>query len=166
MRIIALLLVVVGGLGQTVNAGAEEPSVALGAAGFSPTIERPFGWRGDGSGRFPGATPVTHWSVTNNVRWSAVVGRSYSSPIVTDQFAFVTSEPNLVVCVNRADGKVRWRVAVTPALLAAPQSRKAASAYESPKDGSGLAAATPITDGRNVYAVFANGLLCALELGL
>src|SRR5205085_759361 len=36
--------------------------------------------------------------------------------------------------------------------------------YRPPKDGSGLTAATPITDGRNVYAVFANGIVCAVDL--
>ena len=142
----------------------EDPSVPLGSPGFRPTLESPFGWRGDGSGRFPEATPVTNWSATKNVRWSTVVGRSYSSPIITDKLALVTSEPNLVVCVNRADGKVRWKFAVQPALLADPKSRKIAEDYQPPKNGSGLAAATPITDGRNVFAVFANGIVCAVDL--
>src|SRR5438105_15850316 len=34
----------------------------LGAADFLPSPERPIGWRGDGSGRFPGATPPLNWS--------------------------------------------------------------------------------------------------------
>jgi hypothetical protein len=34
----------------------------LGSPGFYPSPERPVGWRGDGSGRFPGATPPTVWS--------------------------------------------------------------------------------------------------------
>lgn len=159
-------LLFVAVLTMAVGASAAVPavSVPLGAPEFRASSERPFGWRGDGSGRFPGATPATHWSATKNVRWSTLVGGSYSSPIVTDQFVFVTSEPNLVVCLNRADGTVRWKFAVTPALLADPQSRKNAGDYESPKDGSGLAAATPITDGKTVYAVFANGLICALTL--
>jgi outer membrane protein assembly factor BamB len=143
---------------------APAPSAPLGAAEFRASGERPFGWRGDGSGRFPGATPVTHWSAMKNVRWRTVVGRSYSSPIVNEQFVVVTSEPNLVICLNRADGSVRWKFAVTPALLTDPLSRKSAADYESPKHGSGLTAATPVTDGRTVYAVFANGLIGALTL--
>ena len=141
-----------------------QPPVPLGAPDFCPTMERPFGWRGDGSGRFPGATPVTEWSDTKNVRWSTVVGSSYSSPIVSERFALVTSEPDLLICLDRADGKVRWKLALTPADIPDPASRKIAEDYKSPKDGSGLAAATPITDGRNVYALFANGLLCAVDL--
>ena len=157
---------VAGALGWAVSARAGEPlaSVPLGSPDFRPTLARPFGWRGDGSGRFPAATPVTNWSAAKNVRWSAVVGRSYSSPIITDQLVLVTSEPNLVVCVNRADGKVRWKLAVKPAALADPKSRKMAADYQPPKNGSGLTAATPITDGQNVYAVFANGIVCAVAL--
>lgn len=34
----------------------------LGSPDFYPSPERPVGWRGDGSGRFPGATPPTTWS--------------------------------------------------------------------------------------------------------
>ena len=121
-------LLLFSALTHAISAAAPVPasSSPLGAPEFRVSGERPFGWRGDGSGRFPGATPVTHWSATKNVRWSTVVGRSYSSPIVTDQFVVVTSEPNLVVCVNRADGSVRWKFAVTPALLTDPQSRKSA----------------------------------------
>ena len=33
----------------------------LGSARFSPTSERPLGWRGDGSGKYPGAHPPVHW---------------------------------------------------------------------------------------------------------
>ena len=34
----------------------------LGSPDFQPTPEHPVGWRGDGSGRFPGATPPVTWS--------------------------------------------------------------------------------------------------------
>lgn len=140
---------------------AEAP---LGAPEFRPTLHRAFGWRGDGSGRFPGATPVTEWSATKNVRWATVVGRSFSSPIVTDKFVFVTSEPDLLVCLDRADGKVRWKAQVKPADLADETARTAAQKYETPPDGSGLAAATPLTDGKSIYAVFGNGIICAMDL--
>jgi outer membrane protein assembly factor BamB len=40
------------------SAGAAE----LGSAAFHPTPERPIGWRGDWTGRFPGATPPIEWS--------------------------------------------------------------------------------------------------------
>ena len=39
---------------------AEPPR--YGAADFVPTPERPVGYRGDGSGIYPGATPPLHFS--------------------------------------------------------------------------------------------------------
>ncbi len=41
----------------TVAAG----EVLLGSPDFRPTPDRPMGWRGDGSGHFPGATPPVRW---------------------------------------------------------------------------------------------------------
>ncbi len=143
---------------------AETNNAPLGSPDFRPTLQRPFGWRGDGSGRFPGAKPVTEWSATKNVRWSAVVGGSYSSPIVTDKFVFVTSEPDLLICLDRAGGKVLWKVEIKPADLADEKSRKAAESYEAPEAGSGLTAATPLTDGENIYVVLGNGIICAVDL--
>src|SRR6185436_12349543 len=154
MRRLALLLVMAGALGRVVSAWTAEPSafVPLGSLDFRPTLQRSFGWRGDGSGRFPGAMPVTEWSATRNVRWATVVGRSYSCPIIADKFVFVTSEPDLLICLDRAGGKVLWKVEIKPADLTDENSRKAAEKYEAPKDGSGLTAATPLTDGKNIYA--------------
>lgn len=48
----------------------------LGAADFKPTPERPVGWRGDWTGRFPGAVPPTSWSrrvrgITTALRYQA-----------------------------------------------------------------------------------------------
>lgn len=69
------LLAAPGGLAA---AGPAEPARAgaLGAADFKPTPERPVGWRGDWSGRFPGATPPTAWSrrvhgITTAIRYQA-----------------------------------------------------------------------------------------------
>src|SRR5258707_13909436 len=116
MRMLALLLVIADALGRVVSVWAAEPSASVppGSPDFRPTLQRSFGWRGDGSGRFPGATPVTEWSATKNVRWAAVVGRRYSSPIVTDKFVFVTSEPDLLICLDRAGGKVLCKVEIKP----------------------------------------------------
>jgi outer membrane protein assembly factor BamB len=157
MRIVSLLLIAL-----TVRAEVAGHPIALGSPDFRPTPERPFGWRGDGTGLFPGATPPTEWSETKNVRWSAAVGKSYSSPVVADPAVIVTSEPDLVVALNRADGRERWRVRVTPADLKDPEERAAAEEYK-PKD-TGMAAATPVTDGATVYVVFANGIVRAIGL--
>jgi len=155
------LILALAALGLTSLAPAAEPQ--LGSAGFAPSPERPFGWRGDGSGRFVDADPPTTWS-EKNVRWSAVVGSGYSSPILTDKRVVVTSEPDQLLCIDRGDGKVRWKLQIRPADLADAKSRQAAADYVPPKDGSGLMAATPITDGKTVYAVLANGIVCAVDL--
>lgn len=137
-------------------------ALLLSLLGDGPAPARPFGWRGDGSGRFPDATPATEWSATKNVRWRAVVGKSYSSPIVAGDAVIVTSEPDLLVCLDRATGRERWRTEVRPSDLADEESRAAAAAYK-PKD-TGMSAATPVTDGATVYAVFANGIIRAVDL--
>jgi outer membrane protein assembly factor BamB len=146
----------------TVRAEGTGNPVALGSPDFRPTPERPFGWRGDGTGRFPGATPPTEWSETKNVRWTATVGKSYSSPVVADPLVIVTSEPDLVVALDRASGREKWKVRVTPADLTDPEDRAAAAEYK-PKD-TGMAAATPLTDGAAVYVVFASGIVRAFGL--
>ncbi len=158
---IVLLTLISTSVGRSAVPSAAVP---LGSPDYRPTPQQPFGWRGDGSGAFPGATPVTEWSAKKNVRWSAVVGNSYSSPILTDKFVFVTSEPNLLTCLNRTDGKEQWKIKVLPSGLPDAKSQKAAAKYKPPDAGAGMAAATPVTDGTTVYTLFANGILCAVGL--
>jgi outer membrane protein assembly factor BamB len=160
MRIGLLIHVLVLGFAG-VALTAEPP---LGSSDFRPSPERPFGWRGDGTGRFPAADPPTVWSDTKNIRWSAVVGSAYSSPILTEKLAFVTSEPNLLTCLDRSNGKVRWKIEIKPADLGDEKGRTAAGEYLPPKDGSGFMAATPLTDGKTVYVVLGNGIVCAVDL--
>ena len=55
----AVLLAVLAGAGITAFAG-EAPAngkLPLGSRDFCPSPERPFGWRGDGNGRYPAAGP-------------------------------------------------------------------------------------------------------------
>ena len=159
-----LAALMVGLLLASIGWSAEPAAAPLGSPDYRPTPEHPFGWRGDGSGQFPGATPLTEWSEKKNVRWSVVVGLSYSSPILTDSAVIVTAEPNVVACVARADGKLRWKTTIRPADLADATSRAAAAKYKPPEAGAGLAAATPLTDGTSIYVLFANGILAALDM--
>lgn len=41
--------------------GKSSATAPLGSPSFFPSLERPVGWRGDGSGRFPAATPPVEW---------------------------------------------------------------------------------------------------------
>lgn len=161
MRTLAQVLGILAG---TLSLQARESAAPapLGSAEFRPTAERPFGWRGDGSGRYPGATPVLEWSPTKNVRWSAQVGKSYASPIVAGELIVVLSEPGLLIALDRGTGKEKWRKEITTSELADPGARSAAEEYKA-KD-TGFAAATPVTDGAAIYAILANGMVQAIDL--
>ena len=51
---------------------------------------------------------------TTNIKWmTRLPAWSLSSPIVVGNRVFVTSEPDELVCINRADGKILWRRANT-----------------------------------------------------
>jgi outer membrane protein assembly factor BamB len=156
---IAQVLVALAGL---LPLQAKDSPAPLGSPDFRPTPERPFGWRGDGSGRYPGATPVLEWSLTKNVRWSTAVGKSYASPVVVGGLILVLSEPNLLIALDRGDGKEKWKKEIRTADLTNAEARAAAEEYKA-KD-TGLAAATPVTDGSTVYAVLANGIVQAVDL--
>ena len=60
------------------------------------------GWRSDGSGVFPGTTPPTRWSQTENVRWfTELPGRSNAQPIIVGDRVFLCAEPFTLLCLNR-----------------------------------------------------------------
>ncbi len=55
---------------------AAEPNAPMGSPQFIPSPEHPVGWRGDWTGRFPGATPPMTWSrrvkgITSELRYQA-----------------------------------------------------------------------------------------------
>ncbi len=50
-----------------------EEQVPLGSEQFYPSPERPIGWRGDGNGHFPGATPPRKWSRQLNAVTSEII---------------------------------------------------------------------------------------------
>jgi outer membrane protein assembly factor BamB len=136
-------------------------------------------WRGPlGTGVGPDADPPTEWAENDNIRWkTAVPGRGHSTPVVWDDRIFVTSavpfgdrlEPryanapgahdNLpvtqrhrfdVLAINRQDGRILWRKTVHQTLP-----------HEGGHYTGSLASASPVTDGKHVFAFFgSNGLYC------
>ena len=68
------------------------------------------GWRGDGTGSYPTATPPTVWSKTQNIVWSTPLpGKSNSLPVVVGDKVFTCGEPATLYCLNLADGKILWQ---------------------------------------------------------
>lgn len=115
-------------------------------------------WRGpSGQGIVEGKSYPDTWSATENVLWKvAVPGRGASSPIVWKDRIFLTTahdgDRRVVLCYNRADGKLLWEAAAP-----APTSQE--RIYRKNTNAS----ATPVTDGERVYALFGNAGLLAVD---
>ena len=98
------------------------------------------------------------WSAKENVVWrTPVAGRGNSSPIVWGDRIYLTSAYDVgqrlsIVGFRRTDGKQLFETFV-------PQA-----GYESGHPKNGHASATPVTDGRHVYASFGSNGLLAIDL--
>jgi len=80
------------------------------AAGADPRI----GFRGDGTGSFPGAQPPVKWSATENVLWKTPMpGRCNGAPIVVGDRVFTCSEPGTLLCASATNGAILWSDTVT-----------------------------------------------------
>lgn len=114
------------------------------------------GWRGPETTGVAQETSLPQsWSTNENVKWHvSLPGPGNSSPIVWGDKVFVTQfvkaeNRRTVMCFNRADGKLLWQSGVT-------------YAEEEPTQQSNpYCAATPVTDGERVIALFGSaGLYC------
>ena len=108
------------------------------------------GPRGDGS-------TATPWPATPRERWRVPAGLpGTSSPIVWDGGIYLTggdAQRQTVTAFDAATGAQRWQTSVPFPPGAKPE----------PFEDTGYAAPTPVTDGRQVVAVFASGALVALD---
>jgi len=115
-------------------------------------------------------TPVT-WSSSDGIAWKTELpGAGTSSPIVVGKHIFLTaytgwnvpghsggSAEDLklhVFCLNRADGKLVWKIDVPSTL---PEQEKI-------REGHGYASSTPVSDGQRVYVFFGKSGIFALDL--
>src|SRR5262245_43176282 len=115
------------------------PNAPLGSTKFTPTPDRPLGWRGDGTGRYPGATPPTQWERrkagggygARGILWAAPMPNGgVSCPIIVGNRIFVTAEPADLICLDKASGQILW-IRSNPAHEAlAPEQRKANPAID------------------------------------
>jgi outer membrane protein assembly factor BamB len=112
-------------------------------------------WRGPAfNGSAPDADVPLTWSRESGLAWTTPLpGPGGATPAVWDESVFVTSpdaEKNLhLYCLDRATGAVRWK-------------QKLASG-DFTRGNNNLAAPSPVTDGRAVYALFGTGNLAALD---
>lgn len=126
-------------------------------ARFWPRFRGP---NGDGVSNHP--DPPVQWNAEEGqgILWkTAIELPGHNSPVVWDRFVFVTgaTEDRRVCYALDADsGKLLWQREIPPT----PESRG-----KKPKvmKDTGFAAPTVATDGRRVYAIFANGDLAALD---
>lgn len=93
-------------------AGPAAPQdLPLGHRDFMPSAARPVGWRGDGSGVFPGATPPVQWNGPKgeNVLWSVPCPHvTYASPIVVGNRVITLADPHTILCHDADSGKLLW----------------------------------------------------------
>jgi outer membrane protein assembly factor BamB len=128
-------------------------------------------WRGPlGTGVGPHADPPLNWGETNNIKWKlALQGEGDSTPIVWDDRVFVLSAIPVgkdvelgkdvgsngtfrftVLCVDRSSGKILWQ-----------KVAREASPHEGRQENNTFASASPVTDGKCVWAFFGSrGLHC------
>jgi outer membrane protein assembly factor BamB len=86
-------------------------TVPLGHKDFRPTPQRPVGWRGDRTGCYDGADPVTAWHVEKgiNILWRVPLRQfSCSTPVVVGGKVFTTVEPRTLVCMDKMTGEILW----------------------------------------------------------
>lgn len=99
-----------------------------------------------------------NWSATSNITWkTAIPGDGWSSPIVWDGKVFLTSATDAgtkchVLCIDATTGKILWN---KHAFDQQPRRKEGKNSYATP---------TPTTDGRQIYAVFGDGSIVALDM--
>ncbi len=109
--------VLLGVLAAFVSRAAGDAPTPLGSIKSIPSVEHPIGWRGDGTGRYPGATPPTSWErrtndngyTTKGIVWmTPLPNNSVANPIIVGDKIFLTSEISDLVCLDKQTGRVLW----------------------------------------------------------
>jgi outer membrane protein assembly factor BamB len=110
------------------------------------------GWRGPrGDGTSIEKELPTQWGLDKNILWKTQIpGKGYSSPVVWENYVFVTSsDPNKqerqLLCLDALSGKILWQQDVIKAPL------------EKIHPENSYASSTPATDGQKVYLAFLDG---------
>jgi outer membrane protein assembly factor BamB len=118
------------------------------------------GFRGPGGAAVSPETNLPiKWSATENIRWKASLpGRGLSSPVITGNRVFVTACSGFgqnrlhVLCFDTQSGKQLW------------ERQFGATGLTGCHPKTSMAAPSPVTDGKHVYALFATCDLACLDL--
>ena len=119
------------------------------------------GWRGPQRNAISNETDIPlHWLADSGVRWkTALPGSGISSPVIWGDRVIVTAADGVrqselhVICLSRQTGKELWHQRFWGT---------APTRYHATK--SGMASATPVTDGKHVYAFFGTGDVFCLDM--
>ncbi|MBN1816358.1 MAG: PQQ-binding-like beta-propeller repeat protein [Sedimentisphaerales bacterium] len=114
-------------------------------------------WRGPGRQGISSETNIpVQWSASENIAWKTPIpGQGYSSPIVWDDKVFLTTATQegksyCLICLDRKTGQVVWDKPIV-------QQR---TDHKQPNNS--WATSTPVTDGKTVYCVAADGTISAV----
>jgi len=122
------------------------------------------GWLSVSTGRYPDADPPVTFSPTENVVWAAPMPDwSNASPVVIGDRIFVCAEPDILIAVEKKTGKVLWQKANPVSEASDAEAGNALGAAKTHREN-GYTSATPVSDGRRVFAVFGNGVVAAYDI--
>ena len=99
-----------------------------------------------------------NWSSTQNIAWKTdIPGEGWSSPVVWDDRVFLTTATEegvscRAICIDRRPGRILWN---TEVVRQTPRKKRRENSYASP---------TPVIDGEQVYVVFGDGSVAALDM--
>ena len=147
-------------------ATSSAPPAAIAAVALPNTEEIARNWgrfRGPGGA---GVSAFTNLPLTWNLQTGAGVlwkikspGPDFNSPVVWQERLFLTcgtAKKREIFCYDTATGKLLWQKAVE-------NVPSGGAAVELPEVTGGIACSTVATDGRRVYAIFANGDVAAFD---
>ena len=105
----------------------------------------------------------TNWdgASNTNILWkSSIPKHGYNSPVIWGDKIFIAGADNQsrdVYCYNRVDGKLLW-TGIADNITGSP------AALPKVTEDTGLSAPTLTTDGKRVFAIFANGDVIAFDM--
>lgn len=150
----------VGSLAQPTSVPASQPaSASAGAEANWPCFRGP----NYGGLALNAGDPPAKIDLTRDVRWrESIPEGGNGSPIIWGDRVYVTGGLGHVIAFDRATGKQLWDTALkVPPAVETPEDKEGP-----PEAGdAGPASATPVTDGKFVYASFADSSLGCVDAG-